>query len=328
MKSNAKSKIMVLIALGILLGLSPINTVNLSFIAGNNSENSNCHDNINSDKEYLKISAISGKIRITNNSGWVDFKNAGNCTGNGTYSDPYVIEDLIIDPGRWVTCIVIENSDVYFRIENCSLLHSGGAVRLSNVNNSMIIKNNCSSNSNGIDLWRCNNSTISGNTANNNDDWGISLSDCNNSTISGNTANNNGEGIYLYYSHDINASGNTANNNDDWGIFLASIDYTTFSGNTANNNKYGIFLSYSDYNTISGNTANDNKRGIYLHCSRYNTISGNTFLGNDECIVEENCEGNIFENNDCGIIPGYNLFFLLGALSVAVILTSKKLKKP
>jgi len=53
----------------------------------------------------------------------------------------------------------------------------------------------------------------------------------------------------------------------------------------------------------------------------------NKFLGNYECIREVDCNGNIFENNDCGIIPGYSLFFLLGTLSVAIILISKKLKK-
>jgi parallel beta-helix repeat protein len=276
----------------------------------------------------LEISTIAGKIRITNDSGWVDFKNAGNCTGEGTYSNPYVIEDLIIDPGRWVTCIIIENSDVYFRIEDCSLVHSGGSILLSNISNSLIIANNCSSNDSGINLWSCNNTIVSGNIADFSNHFGINLYDCHNTTVSGNSVNNNDmSGIRLWHSHGNNVSGNTANNNYESGIFLASCDNVIISGNTANNNKYGIYLSYSHYNTVSGNAASNNKRGIYLDYSDYNTISGNNLVGNDECIVEVNCEGNILENNDCGIIPGYNLFFLLGALSVAVILISKKLKK-
>jgi len=67
--------------------------------------------------------------------------------------------------------------------------------------------------------------------------------------------------------------------------------------------------------------------GISLWKSDYNNVSGNILLENDECIKEADCEGNIIENNDCGIIPGYNLFFLLGSLLIAVILISKKLKK-
>jgi len=54
-------------------------------------------------------------------------------------------------------------------------------------------------------------------------------------------------------------------------------------------------------NTISGNTANNNNlSGIDLFSSDNNTISGNTLIGNDECIVEENCQGNAFsDNGDC-----------------------------
>ena len=61
----------------------------------------------------MNISAVSGKIHIDGNSGWDAFKAAGNCTGNGTYSMPYVIEDLVIGDGGLGSCILIENSDVY-----------------------------------------------------------------------------------------------------------------------------------------------------------------------------------------------------------------------
>ena len=57
-------------------------------------------------------------------------------------------------------------------------------------------------------------------------------------------------------------------------------------GNIANFNNDGKFLSYNGY-------------GIYLGYSDYNNITGNTLIENDECIVEDNCEGNNFENNDC-----------------------------
>ncbi|GAI69132.1 unnamed protein product, partial [marine sediment metagenome] len=65
----------------------------------------------------------------------------------------------------------------------------------------------------------------------------------------------------------------------------------------------------------------------------YNTISGNTLIGNDICIKEAYCTGNEFsDNGSCipqseGLIPGYNLFFILGILSVVAIILSKKMKK-
>lgn len=80
MKSSAKSKIIILIPLGILFTLSTMITVNLSFIAGNSDNNL---DDVN-----LTPSKISGRIHIDNN--WTDVKAAGICTGDGTYSEPYI----------------------------------------------------------------------------------------------------------------------------------------------------------------------------------------------------------------------------------------------
>lgn len=40
---------------------------------------------INSKIQNLNPSQISEKIHIIGNSGWVDFKTVGKCTGNGTY---------------------------------------------------------------------------------------------------------------------------------------------------------------------------------------------------------------------------------------------------
>jgi parallel beta-helix repeat protein len=307
MKSNTKSKI--LIALGILFALSPIIATNLRFNLGSSNKSSKYSDDINLDKENLKISAISGKIHIINNSGWVDFKNAGNCTGEGTYSEPYVIKDLEIDYAGSESCIWIENSDVYFRIENCTLYSSGFflniGIRFSYVNNSQLTNNNCSNNYNGIYLYNSYNNTIARNTICDNYKLGIELSYSFYNNITGNTVNRNERGIQLYLS-----------------------DYNTISKNAANNNHfYGIGLGESDHNTISDNIANNNREGISLYSSDYNTVSGNILLGNDECIVENDCEGNILENNDCGIIPGYNLFFILGILAIVVTIISKKLKK-
>ncbi|GAG82682.1 unnamed protein product, partial [marine sediment metagenome] len=147
MKSNAKLKIIILITLGIIFALALIITANLSFNTAND-------DVINLDKENPKTSEISRKIHIINNSGWVDFRNAGNCTGSGTYSDPYVIEDLEIDGEGSGNSILIENSNVYFKIVNCTLYNaewgSEAGIGLLNVNNSQLIGNNCSYSQLGI----------------------------------------------------------------------------------------------------------------------------------------------------------------------------------
>lgn len=106
-----------------------------------------------------------GKIHINGNQEWLDFKYSGGCTGQGTYSDPYVIKDLIINGnGGFDSCISIESSDVYFRIENCTLYNSSSGIQLSSVENGILIANNCTENiPNGILLIENNNITLSGN---------------------------------------------------------------------------------------------------------------------------------------------------------------------
>ena len=118
--------------------------INLSFLT-TDYENDINNDFSNEINRNLKISGISGKIHINNN--WTDAKTAGICTGSGTYMDPYVIRDLIINSNYSGNCILIENSFIYFKIENCTLYNSGShnwaGIRLKNVYNGILIDNNC-----------------------------------------------------------------------------------------------------------------------------------------------------------------------------------------
>ena len=312
---------------GIYLLFSNYNTISGNTLIGNDEciVEVICQGNVIQDNESVKISEISEKIHIINNSGWVDFRNAGNCTGSGTYSDPYVIEDLEIDGGGFGSPIWIENSNVYFKIENCTVYNTVGiwndaGIRLSNVTHSQLINNTCSSNSNGIFLIGCFNNTISGNTARNNIHYGIYILFSNYSTVLGNTASNNYyAGIRLFTSDNSNIMGNTANNNYWDGIHLARSDNNTISNNIANNNGCGIFFYNGSYNTISLNTANNNKYGIELINSNYNIFSGNTLIGNDECIVEVNCQGNIFKDNVCTLTPLLNYLPSILIISITII---------
>ena len=66
--------------------------------------------------QSLKTSSVLTNNRIIGNSGWFEFKNDGNCTGSGTYSNTYILRDLVINGSIW-----IENSSVLFKIENCTV---------------------------------------------------------------------------------------------------------------------------------------------------------------------------------------------------------------
>ncbi|MFX1590609.1 MAG: hypothetical protein ACFFC1_20945, partial [Promethearchaeota archaeon] len=116
MKSYQRN-IPILIIFGIIFAYSTIIYNNFHFYNVNISFN-----NIN-----LKSAKVSGKIFIFGNYEWDLFRTAGNCTGEGNYSNPYVIEDLIIDAGGSGNCIEIRGSDVFFRIENCTLYNSGSS---------------------------------------------------------------------------------------------------------------------------------------------------------------------------------------------------------
>jgi parallel beta-helix repeat protein len=284
MKSKRKTRILVLIILGFLFALSPIFVTNLSFTARDRDITSNYNDEF--DHDNFKISGVSGKIHIDGNSGWAAFKAAGNCTGSGNYTHPYIIEDLIIEGDGTGSCVLIENSDVYFRIENCSIYNGNTGIFIYNCINSILLGNNASNNLFGIRLTNSENIVISGNIANYNYYYGISLGNSNDITVTGNIANYNSySGIILEDSFGNNVSGNTVNYNNynDWsmGIDLYFCNGNIVSGNTVNNNHYGIHLYKSNNSIIRFNIIEENIIGICLKFSYSNEISNNTFNGNN-----------------------------------------------
>ena len=296
--NRKKTIILVVLGLGFVLVPTVAYIVNLEI--GYSVKISEYRENITLDKESLRISKASGKIHIKYN--WTDAKSALICTGNGTYSEPYIIEDLVIDAGGSGSCIWVENSYVYFRIENCTLSNSGSSypnagIRLDNVANGRLIDNNCSSNNNGIYFDSCYDNTISGNNVSNNRNFGIDLRyssdynritgntvnenngdgirlyECNDNIVKNNTINYNNRGVYIYYSDDITVTGNQINHNDEYGIYLSSNEHNTISGNNINHNDgHGIYFYQADNNNITGNVINNNTgNGIHFYYS-YSTV--------------------------------------------------------
>ncbi len=300
MKSNKRLNIAILMTMGILFILSSILYYNLSINLEYSNDRSEYSDNISLDKDNLQLSKVSGIIHIDNN--WSAAKAAGICTGNGTYSDPYIIEDLVITTFP-ESGILIENSNAYLIIENCSIGHAAqpnAGIEMVNVNNSQIINNDCTTNYHGIYLRNCNNNTISGNIASDTASFGytlaigILLDNCHNNIISDNTANYSGySGIQLYSCDNNVVSGNTANKGEGGiAILLSNCKNNIVSGNTANNvgtppwdvglfTNDGIGIISSENNIITGNIINGNGRaGISLVDSHENTISRNTANSN------------------------------------------------
>lgn len=249
----------------------------------------------------LRSSTTSDIIHLNNN--WTMAKSVGICTGNGTYDDPYLIKDLEITTFP-ESGILIENSDVYFSIENCTIGHAAepnAGIYLVNVSNAYLVNNDCSQNYYGIRLVNCTNNTISGNLASDSEYFGytlrtgISLVNSHQNRILSNIANYSGHyGILMYQSSNNILSGNIACCQESGdGILLSNCNNNIISDNIVNSNGItsltlfnvrtaeGIELVYSNNNVISYNTAKSNSRsGILLYSSRNNKIIGNTFSNN------------------------------------------------
>jgi len=275
MKSKAKLIIMILITSGIIFALLPVINNGLKFNTRYSNNNTSYNSDFNMDNKNPKISAVSGKIHIDNN--WTDAKDAGICTGNGTYSEPYVIEDLVIDGGGTGNGIVINNSRVYFKIENCTITNSESyfaGIYLDNSTNGQLINNNCSLNS-----------------------YGIYLDGSDNTTINGNVLFNNGYGIRLYSSHRNNVSSNRISHNGI-GISLMVSWSNIISNNILYNHSQGIYLWASSHNEILENIVNNAYTGITLS-GDWNTVQGNTLIVTYQCIAFNYGEGNSIYNNSC-----------------------------
>jgi len=263
LKSNVKSKIIILITLGILFTFSPIITTSYSYNSSNNNGSFGYRDDIAFDNEKLKTSEVSGKIQINYNSGWTAFKGAGKCTGFGTYSQPYVIEDLEIDGGGSGTCIWIGNSNVYFEIKNCTAYNSGGSasdagIRLTNVYNGKLINNSFSFNQGK----------------------GITIEECEDITIGNNTINSNSGGIWILNpsspSANINILENDMYNNTGFSIFLFRVDDSLISNNKITQTKFGICINQVNELQVRNNILfNCTGEGIAPHSGNHINLTGN-----------------------------------------------------
>jgi parallel beta-helix repeat protein len=314
MKSIVKKRVSTLAILGFTLLLTSLFYINLVFYPMGNTNFLNVNNDYKIEISNLKASQISNTIHINNN--WTDAKSSGICNGSGTWNDPYVIKNLIIDGDNSSNCIEIQNSNDYFRIENCSLFNAGSdwsseyaGILLDHTNNGVLIDNNCSQNMYGIFIKSYSvNNTVYNNYENDNFYTGISLNTfCSNNTISGNCVNNNSAfGISISWnSHNNSISKNNATKNKI-GLEIASFSrgnivkennfsYNTYLGGLTR----GVRISRAENNSIISNIINQNGwEGIQVYESNYNLFLNNSINNNGQFGINfEDCESNIVKFN-------------------------------
>ncbi|MHA2009495.1 MAG: NosD domain-containing protein [Promethearchaeota archaeon] len=262
---------------------------------------------------------------------------------------------------------LIQNSGIVLIESNANTIHNNNAsynrekgIHLSESYNNLISKNNMDENPQGIYLYESADNTITENSVYKSrgfygDDSGIFLSTSSNNNISSNILNHNLWGITLVFNCHYNIiSGNSIINNN-LGIYVDRSDDNIISGNNLSYNQVGISLkecsetiTYSNcfnngfnaYDTGSNNQWDKERRGNY-----WSDYTGTDLdmdgIGNTPYLIDGSAgskdnfplmewSGLIVERKkkfNGTYIKGYNLFFILGLLSVAVILVSKKLKK-
>ncbi|KKM87661.1 hypothetical protein LCGC14_1266630 [marine sediment metagenome] len=199
------------------------------------------------------------------------------CTGNGSWSNPYVIENVTINAQNSSNGILIENSNTdYFILRNNTLVNSSRGVSWGDA---------------GIKLFNSQRGTIINNEASFNNGNGILLSNSHNNSIIENTALNNSDqlganpsGILLQGSDNNTVRMNNASNNLNYGIQLYYGDYNNVFENIVDNHEhYGIVLYHSDNNrVIENNVSRNTDEGILVFgSSDYNLFEDNRVFSND-----------------------------------------------
>ncbi|MFX1393618.1 MAG: NosD domain-containing protein, partial [Promethearchaeota archaeon] len=232
------------------------------------------------DSDYWDLTGtpieINGTAIGIGANNWTWAKSKPWCNGNGTLSEPYIIENVTINGQRLdgISCITILNSNVHFIIRNCIIYNSGtiyssndAGIKLVNVSNGTIVNNYCSNNSIGINLIESSYNIISGNTIYNNSNYGIHLVDnSDNNEISENSINENiYSGILVYSRNSLICEDNIISKN-----------------NVSNNDEKGIAITSSSDNNITENILSHNgKYGAYLFDSLSNNIYKNYFIENE-----------------------------------------------
>jgi parallel beta-helix repeat protein len=234
------------------------------------------------------------------------------CTGKGEVNDPYLIENITINGENSGSCIEIRNSNVYFRIEDCTLFNSNlgidpnfsAGIKLFNVANGKIVNINCSNNRGcGIYLYQnSNNNSILKNIMNDNGQDGITVYESSDNIVWGNIVRSNNEtGISIVRSYENEISGNIANYHKGGGILLFYSYNNTVFNNKAQGNGFGLYFFESDGNFVDRNVFTNQRFGVYIFNSDNNIVINNRVCNNYPYNLYEigTNIGNVINNTGC-----------------------------
>ncbi len=273
-------------------------------------ENETHEDSIKIKGDFLKPSITSERLVITDS--WDLASTNEIYTGSGTFSDPYVIKDLIIDGNGTGIGISIGTKKDYYRIENCKIFNCEVGIKLSLACNITLLNNNCSYNEVGLylDGWTdiphpspeiiaqcyCRNNTISNNTIKNNEQEGIYMRNCDNNTIISNFINFNYDGMFIT----MHSDNNTIQDNNLKKNLRLGIYFYHGSNNIITANSMHSCGFYSDYWAFIANEIDKTNLVNNGHLYFYNDMTNlnEVDFSNAGQIYLENCNQSIISNLD------------------------------
>ena len=248
-------------------------------------------------------------IEISNNNDFSQQAAENNWTGSGTKNSPYIISGYKIDGSGYGYGILIENTTVYFKIED------------NNISNTTSSSNSTSVDS-GIILLNVQNGVIENNICEKNANAGIYISNSPSVIIRNNTCSNNIFGLLIASSNDAEVYNNTAYSNDYNGVLLMNSNYVRFYFNTVYDNQIGIEMRnlvgdniagnniYSNFqnntylfnvtnNIFQDNELSQSRFGMFFQASKNNNVTGNTIYKNSiyGVYLDTNSSGNTIYNN-------------------------------
>ncbi len=246
----------------------------------------------------LKTASSNGIISINNNT---DLKQMAT-SGNGSESNPYIIEDKIINGYNNKYSILINNTNKHFIIQNCSFYNASYGIYLNNVTNGEV-----------YDSFIYDNKIT-----------GIHLNNSTNITI---------HFIYIYSNVIYGIFGNQSftnefirnslSDNNYTGIYLKDANNNTLLNNIISNHDYAIILHSSNYSQVLYNIGYFNNHTIeQINCF------GNILISNfiEVIIIRNSNDDNNNNNNNLDeIFLDFTLILLLGIIICSMLLIYRKI---
>jgi len=223
-------------------------------------------DIITANQPRFSVSSMTDDpISITKNDA---FEKLG-FEGNGTETNPYLIENLSIYVKFDGIGISIVSTSVFFVIQNCELFSydskTGTGVYLEKVDNGAVV--NCSFDTLAI---------------------GVSVLKSEDCDFINNSLSSLGKGFYLTQSLWLTVQGNNLANSG-YGVYLNKIDFSDLLGNDLDQCNYGILIESSNGIRSLSNHVVGSFFGVYFH----NTVRSLTF-------------NNVIQSSQYGIYYAYS----------------------